>query len=244
MQLEVEQMRFAIIDDERPARSELKHQLLGLIPDVEIDEGDSGAAALQLAGEAQYDIFFLDINLGDIYGTVLVNAIKKMQPEAKIVFVTAYSEYAVDAFELNVEDYVMKPYDQKRLQKVLDKCLAKHACDEKKAVPKRIAITTEGKVVFENVENIVYIETYNRGCRVRTDKQEYYEGRSIGDYERKLENAEFFRIHKSYLINLNKVREVFPWGKGSFGLRVEGYDDILPIARNKIKLLRMQLEQV
>lgn len=236
-------MRFAIIDDERPARSELKHQLLSLIPDVEIDEGDSGAAALELAGETQYSIFFLDINLGDIHGTLLVNAIKKMQPETKIVFITAYSEYAVDAFELDVDDYVMKPYDQKRIQKVLDKCLKNRMSTKKKAVPKRIAITTQGKVIFENIENIVYIETYNRGCRIHTDKQKYYyEGRSIGDYEKKLEQAEFFRIHKSYLINLNKVREVFPWGKSSFALHVQGYDEILPIARNKMKALRMKLD--
>lgn len=241
--MEAEQMRFAIIDDERPARSELRHCLLELMPDAEIDEGDSGAAALRMAGETPYEIIFLDINLGDISGTALVNAIQKMQPEAKVVFVTAYSEYAVEAFELNVVDYVMKPFDPKRLKKVLDKCLSKPEPEEKTAAPKRLAIAVEGKVIFENVEHIVYIETYNRGCRIRTENQDYFESRSIGDYEKKLEQAGFFRIHKSYLINLDKVREVFPWGKGSFSLRMEGYQEILPIARNKLKLLRSKLEE-
>ena len=115
-------MRIAIVDDERPARSELKHQILELIPEAEIIEGDCGAAALQIAGEEKLDLFFLDINLGDINGTVLINALTNMQPEMKIVFVTAYSEYAVKAFELGVTDYVMKPYDKKRLKKVLEKC--------------------------------------------------------------------------------------------------------------------------
>ena len=95
-------MRVAVIDDERPARSELKHQLLELLPDAEIEEGECGAAALELAGSRKFDIIFLDINLGDINGTVLVNALKNMQPGVKIVFVTAYSEYAVQAFELEV----------------------------------------------------------------------------------------------------------------------------------------------
>ena len=235
-------MRAAIIDDERPARSELRHQLTSLLPDLEIDEGDSAAAALQMAGESSYDIFFLDINLGDLNGTALVSAIKKMQPETKIVFVTAYSDYAVDAFELGVEDYVMKPYDKRRIQKVLDKCLAKPERREKTSGPKRIAIAAEGRVVFVNVEDIVYIETYQRGCRILTADQKYFESRSIGDFEKKLEQAEFFRIHKSYLINLNKVHEVFPWGKGSFCLRMEGSQEILPIARNKLKLLRSRLE--
>ena len=97
-------MRIAVIDDESPARSELKHQLSELLPDALIDEGDSGAKALEMAGEADYDLFFLDIDLGDINGTVLVNALKNMCPDMKIVFVTAYSEYAVKAFELEVED--------------------------------------------------------------------------------------------------------------------------------------------
>ena len=108
-------MRIAIVDDERPARSELRHQIQELLKEAEIVEGDSGAAALQIAGDGRYELFFLDINLGDISGTVLVNAIHNMQPQAKIIFVTAYSEYAVEAFELGVEDYVMKPFDTKEL---------------------------------------------------------------------------------------------------------------------------------
>ena len=102
-------IKIAVVDDERPARSELKYQLMELLPEAEIDEGDSGAAALKLAGEGTYDLFFLDINLGDISGTDLVHAVQTMQPRARIVFVTAYSEYAVAAFELGVVDYVLKP---------------------------------------------------------------------------------------------------------------------------------------
>ncbi len=90
-------MRIAVVDDERPARSELKHQILQLLPEAQVDEGENGAQALEMAGEERYDIFFLDINLGDINGTILVNALKNMQPEMKIIFVTAYSEYAVKA---------------------------------------------------------------------------------------------------------------------------------------------------
>lgn len=242
-------MRIAVVDDERPARSELKHQLMELLEGAEIEEGDCGAAALEMAGEGTYDMIFLDINLGDINGTVLVNALRNMQPEAKIVFVTAYSEYAVQAFELEVEDYVMKPYDKKRIQKVLDKCLGRSQNVQNspgtsdKVVPKRIAISADGKVIFEDVENIVYIETYNRGCRIYTIDNEYCENKSIGEYERKLGNLRFFRIHKSYLINLDKVREVFPWGSNSFSLRMRGYDNnILPIARDKTKTLRQLLE--
>ena len=108
-------MRIAVIDDERPARGELIWQLRELLGDVDFAEGDSGAAALGLAGEGKYDLFFLDINLGDISGTDLVQAIRSMQPEAGIIFVTAYSEYAVTAFELGVDEYISKPFSPKIL---------------------------------------------------------------------------------------------------------------------------------
>ena len=197
-------MRIAVIDDERPARSELRHQLLELLPDAVIEEGDCGAKALEIAGEEKYDICFLDINLGDINGTVLVNALRTMQPEMKIVFVTAYSEYAVQAFEL--------------------------------------AISSNGKTVFEDIKDIVYIETYNRGCLIHTAGNEYRENKPIGEYEKKLEDMGFFRIHKSYLINLDKVKEVFPWGNNSFSLKMKGYEEnILPIGRDKTKILRQKL---
>jgi DNA-binding LytR/AlgR family response regulator len=150
-------MRIAIVDDERPARSELRHQIQELLKEAEIVEGDSGAAALQLAGDGKYELFFLDINLGDISGTVLVNAIHNMQPQAKIIFVTAYSEYAVEAFELGVEDYVMKPFDQKRIQKVLDRCKVggkeenvQHADSQsqgKQASIRRLAINSDGRLL-------------------------------------------------------------------------------------------------
>lgn len=238
-------MRIAVVDDERPARSELKHQILQLLPEAQVDEGESGSQALEMAGEERYDIFFLDINLGDLNGTVLVNALKNMQPEMKIIFVTAYSEYAVKAFELEVDDYILKPFDRRRLEKMLRKCgFGKPSAQEKiePGVRKRIAINTEGRTIYEEVENIVYIETCNRGCMIHTDKNEYYEGKTIGDFEKRLKDMGFFRSQKSYLINLRKVKELFLWGNNSFAVKMEGYDkEVLPVGREKIKVLRQLL---
>lgn len=255
-------MRIGIIDDERPARSELKHQLLEILSKAEIYEGDSGAAALALAEREAIDILFLDINLGDLTGTVLVNAIKKMQPGIQVVFVTAYSEYAIQAFELGVEDYILKPFSKKRLEQVLDRLkyrkgqeretlnqasnqFSNHFSNQEKKQesPRRIAINIGTKTIFEDVENIVYIETYNRGCMVYTTSNTYSDSRTIGEYEKKLENGHFFRIHKSYLINIDKVSEVFPWGNNSFNLRMHGYEkNMLPVSRDKMKTLRHLLE--
>ena len=242
-------MKIAIVDDERPARSELAHQQGELLADAQIDEGDSGAQALQMAGETAYDLMFLDINLGDISGTALVGALKKMQPQMKIIFVTAYSEYAVEAFELGVSDYVMKPFARSRLEKVLSRVLEKDSSQGRPApvpaapVPRRIAINTGDKTVFEKIEDIVYIETNGRSCLVHMSEDTYPDSRTIGEYEKKLSGQRFFRIHKSYLINLDKVRESFLWGSGSLGLKMKGYEqEILPVSREKSRQLKKLLE--
>lgn len=253
-------MRIAVIDDERPARSELHHQLTKLLPDAVIEEGESGERALEMAGEAAFDLFFLDINLGDINGTALVNALKNMQPDMKIIFVTAYSEYAVKAFELGVEDYIMKPFDKRRLEKMLKKCgvtkehsVALKTLEERTVNSweqrgsrgsrvKKFAINTDGRTVFEEVGNIVFIETYNRGCLIHTIKNEYFEGKPIGDFEKRLGDMGFFRCQKSYLVNLEKVKEMFLWKNNSFAIKMEGYEnEILPVGRERIKTLRQLL---
>lgn len=241
-------LTIGVADDERPARSEMLHQLEELVPEGKVLEADSGAEVLKLAAEEKLDIIFLDINLGDIQGTNLVKALKSMQPNMKIIFVTAYSEYAAEAFELEVDDYIMKPFSQKRLKRVLDKCLSRdkesfggeHQTEE--ATFHRLAINAEGKTVFEEISDIVFIETCNRGCVIHAKDKEYYEGKTIGEYEKKLEGKRFFRCQKSYLINLEQVKEVFPWKNSAFGIRMNGYEsEILPVARDKMKLLRQLL---
>lgn len=241
-------LRIAVADDERPARSEMFHQLQDLLDEVEIFEADSGAAVLDLVTEQEIDLLFLDINLGDIQGTHLIKALKRIRPNMKIVFVTAYSEYAVEAFELEVDDYIMKPFSPKRLKRVLDKCLPKNTDSQEQNLEeslieetelRRLAISCEGKTVFEDIQDIVFIETCNRGCTIHVGKKEYYEGKTIGEYEKKLEGKRFFRCQKSYLINLEQVKEVFPWKNSAFGIRMNGYEsEILPVARDKMKLLR------
>ncbi|MCQ2508808.1 MAG: LytTR family DNA-binding domain-containing protein [Dorea sp.] len=244
-------MRVAVIDDERPARSELKHQIRAVYPDIEIIEGDCGADALDLAAEYTFDLIFLDVDLGDINGTMLVKALRKMQEDVKIVFVTAYTEYAVKAFELEVQDYVMKPFKQDRIQKILNKYLGEKvaASEEEEAdfqtldKRKRISINADGKTIFEDVSKILYIETFNRGCRIVAKKDEYQDSRSIGELEKKLQNCGFFRIHKSYLVNIAEIHEVFPWGNNTFGLRVTGdHKEVLSISRERMKMLRQILD--
>ncbi|WP_130861584.1 LytR/AlgR family response regulator transcription factor [Bacilliculturomica massiliensis] len=116
-------MRIAVVDDERLIRKDLIYYLKDLAPDAEIEEADSGFTAVELANSKPFDIFFLDINLGDMKGTVLALMLQKTAPEASVVFVTAYGEYGPQAFELNAVDYIMKPFNKARVEKALKKAV-------------------------------------------------------------------------------------------------------------------------
>ena len=104
-------MRIAVIDDEKYSRVELIHQILSHIPDAVISEASNGVQAIALIERKSFDILFIDIHLGDLEGTTVASLARKLMPKAKIIFATAYSEYAVKAFELRVDDYVLKPFD-------------------------------------------------------------------------------------------------------------------------------------
>lgn len=249
-------MRIAIVDDERPAREELRYEIERQYPEADITMATSGTEILEILAEQAFDLLFLDVNLGDIKGIQLAPAIRKLHPEMLICLVTAYSEYAVKAFELGIDDYIVKPFQGERLARILERASAANASDsgasgvsgtpsaaaEEDILPHRIPIHQKDRTIYEKPENIVFIETYDRGCRIYTTDDSYYDSHSIGSFEKMLPS--FFRIHKSYLVNPEKIRELFLMRKNSFCLRVEGYEDqILPIARDKLKALRELLEQ-
>ena len=114
-------MKIAIVDDEKPARSELKYLLETILPEAEYYEADSAKSADELARVHTFQAIFLDINLGDVNGMVLASALREHQKKAAIIFVTAYEQHAVQAFELGAVDYILKPFDMERIKKTLNR---------------------------------------------------------------------------------------------------------------------------
>ena len=112
-------MRIAVVDDERPARSELVYLIRQCSPSAEITEADSSDRLMELLNTEVFDVCFVDIDLGGANGTTLASMIKSKVPEAQIIFATAYREYAVKAFELGAADYLLKPFDLDRVKKTM-----------------------------------------------------------------------------------------------------------------------------
>lgn len=238
-------MRVAIIDDERPARSELEYQLRLLMPQVEIVQAHNGAQALSLIGAQGFDLLFVDIHLGDVKGTDLISVIRKTLPNAKIVFATAYADYATRAFELQVDDYLLKPFDPERLQQVLTRCMAQPAPPPASgALSGKLAITKDRHITLIDIDEVVYLETdgVGRGCILHTVAGDHRDGASMAEYEKRLVAKGFFRSHKSYLVQLKLIADVFPWTGGGFALRMRGFEEtVLPTGRDQVKELRQLL---
>ena len=117
-------MRIAVIDDEKYSRVALVRQIENFLPHAEIFEAGSGAQAVELLEKHTFDILFLDIHLGDMEGTTIAALARRLMPQAKIIFATAYSDYAVRAFELRADDYLLKPFDPDRIREALKRCTA------------------------------------------------------------------------------------------------------------------------
>lgn len=236
-------MRIAVFDDEKYSRSELIHQLRQFLPDAEVVEASSGAQALSLLDRDAFDLLFIDIHLGDMEGTTVASVARKLMPQAKIIFATAYSEYALQAFELQVDDYILKPFDPDRLGQVLARFPAAPPPKPAPQPPTRIAINANRHTTLIDISSILYIETdgSGRSCILHTTNGDFTDNSSLGDYEKKLECCGFYRIHKTCLVQTRYIQDIFPWNNSSFALRLQGVSSVLPIGRNRINALRSLL---
>ena len=236
-------MRIAVIDDEKYSRVELIHQIRQQLPQAEIKEAGNGVQAMALLEKESFDILFIDIHLGDMEGTTVASLARRLMPAAKIIFATAYSEYAVTAFELGVDNYILKPFDPARIRQVLEQCgqAVQPAPSQRE---NRLAISSNRHTILLDVDEISYIETdgSGRGCRLHTlSGEEYADGSPLSEYESRLGGRGFYRIHKTCLVRLSYIQDIFPWNNNSFALRVRGSSSPLPIGRERVKELRRRL---
>lgn len=246
-------MKIAIVDDERPSRSELRYLIEKYLPYAEIEEANSGQGLMKKVLEIPFDVIFLDINLGDVQGIELAALVKGVLPEVSIVFATAYDEFAVKAFEMEAMDYIMKPFDEKRIELTMKKIMRQHkrrqvlrnqpiealqAKEQAREIGK-LAIGTDKKLNLVDIKEIAFIEVDERACKIHTFKGTLQSGQSLKYFEEKLGKEHFLRIHKSYMINLKYVTEIEPSFNNMYVVKLRGFErEALPVSRNHIKKLK------
>jgi len=207
------------VDDEPLARSNLS-VLLRLDPEIEIvGECGSGAGALEQIRSARPDLVFLDVQMPECDGFDVLEMLGKDQPPA-IVFVTAYDQYALRAFEAGALDYLLKPFDNARFDRALDR--AKQRISHSKDLPaqlERLAIKSVGQVSFVKISEIDWIEAADYYACLHVGPKTHLLRRSMSELERELDPVAFCRIHRSTIVNLDRVR--------GLKLSEDGEDDVL-----------------
>lgn len=234
-------MRIAVVDDERPARSELVYLIRQCSPDAEIVEAESGEKLLELFESDMFDICFIDIDLKGANGTTLASMIKSKSEEVSIIFATAYQEYAVKAFELGAVDYLLKPFDLERVRKTIDRVRNRTYSSTGKGTGAIDKVMVNKGTSFQvvDVKDIIYIETEKRSCKIHTKDHSYIQNESLNYYESRLKEKRFFRIHKSYLINLDYVSEMIPTYNNGYAVKMKySKTEGLPIGRTQMREFR------
>lgn len=247
-------LKTIIVDDERLARRELR-RLLKVFGDVEVSaEAANGIEAVALIEKERPDLVFLDIEMPGLSGLQVAEKLVRKSNAAHVIFVTAYDHYAIKAFEVNAVDYLLKPIVPERLEE---------------SIARARALRKAGAAPIENMERLIAALSppRNRKLSLRSQKSSiiidaadlifaHAEGgvvtavtaatsgtlscQSLDELQEQLGDA-FFRAHRSYVVNVDEIREVIPWFSGTFRLRMSNNSEI-PLSRGRAKALREILD--
>jgi len=248
-----------IVDDEQLARDELAFLLKNAGDINVVAQGKNGLEAVNLVKEHNPDLVFLDVQMPGLDGFgVIKRLLDKKVRLPKIVFATAFDQYAVKAFEVNAVDYLLKPFDKKRVSQALHKARTQQEADELPAekidnlvrmlqAPKpqasKIMLKAVGRMFLVDQKDICYASIEDGVISVVTAGASGMEGhsncRTLEELLDSLDPGMFWRAHRSYVVNINRIREVVPWFKSSYQLRMDDKKQSeIPVSRAQTKRLR------
>lgn len=226
-----------IVEDEFPAREELKY-FLTKHKEISLEkEFENPIDSLKYLQENKVDVVFLDINMPELDGMSLGKILTKLNPNIKIIFITAYRDYAAEAFEIKAFDYLLKPYSEKRITEVLNNLTMIKDNSPIKEVEKinKVTVFLDEKMVVLSLDEIYYIEVSEKESLVYTQNEIYTSKLKISKWEEILPKNKFYRTHRAYIVNLDKIKEVEPWFNGTFVLKIQDLKFKVPVSRNNIK---------
>lgn len=246
-----------IVDDEQLSREELSF-LLKSVDDVEIvAQGTNGVEAVQLIREHNPELVFLDVQMPGLDGFgVIKRLVDKKHPLPQIVFATAFDQYAVRAFEVNAVDYLLKPFDRKRVAQSVEKARHKIAApatssdrieslinlleQQQKPQPQKVLLRSAGRLILIDQKDICFAAIDEGIITVATSTMEGHSNcRTLEELQESLDSAMFWRAHRSHVVNINRIKEVLPWFKSSYQLRMDDRKHSeLPVSRAQTKRLR------
>ncbi|MGM9925774.1 MAG: LytR/AlgR family response regulator transcription factor [Bacillus sp. (in: firmicutes)] len=245
-------LRAFIVDDEPLARDELAY-VLKRSKVVEVaGQADNIKDALEQLPYMEADVLFLDIQLAEESGLDLAKRIQTMVDRPEIVFATAYDEYALKAFELSAFDYILKPFDEIRIQQTIMKLqkavgrksgqgISEEKVNKKEENPlEKLAVNLDDRIALVKVKDILYVTSEEGKTIITTSDKQYETTESLVAFERKLLNTSMFRVHRAFLVNVDQVKEIQPWFHSTYNLIMQDGTSV-PVSRTYTKALKKRI---
>lgn len=239
--------RCLIVDDEAPAREELRYLLQDFTDVQVVGEATNSEEAIELLRSLRYDVALLDIRMAGGSGLDVAQAVAGLARPPAVIFTTAYPDYAVDAFDLAAADYLVKPFDAERLRRALDRALDAGADDDSGAAAPaatddapplaRIPVPQGERTVLVDAADVVYAAAARGYSYLKLARERVLVNFSLAELERRLPTT-FFRVHRSYLVNLDHVRELEPDFRGSMVVVLDDDD------RSRVEVSRRQAREL
>ena len=262
-------LRAVLVDDEQLARDELGY-LLGQIGGVEVlGQAGNGIEALTTIERLQPDVVFLDVQMPGLTGFEVARRMVDARASSHIIFVTAYDQHAIEAFEVNAVDYLLKPVDQARLEVAVERArrrvdtdrTAVHAAGEPASISdqlekivqlvaerqsrrERLAVKVGERFMLVQAEEIVYASLADEVITVVTSQHTGVSNyRTLDELHERLDPSVFWRVHRSHLVNINKIKEIVPWFSRNYILRMKDEKSTeIPVSRMQTRRLREYLK--
>jgi len=260
------ELRAVLVDDEQLARDELGY-LLEQVGGVQIvGQAGNGLEALTTIEKLQPDLVFLDVQMPGLTGFEVARRLVGSRAASQIVFVTAYDQHAIEAFEVNAVDYLLKPVEQGRLEVAVDRARRRVVSDrpveagtnmnsvdlekiieavaERQSRRERLAIKVGERFLLVQSSEIIYASLAEDGITVVTSQHHGTSNyRTLDELHERLDPTVFWRVHRSHLVNINKIKEIVPWFSRNYILRMK--DDKtteIPVSRTHTRRLREYLK--
>ncbi len=256
-------LRVLIADDEQLARNELRFQLERFDGIDVVDQAANGPEAVTLAETLAPDLVLLDIQMPGLTGFEVARQLLERKVSSHVVFVTAFDQYAIEAFEVNAIDYLLKPVESARLSQTIqrvqrlvasgsptDGTITENALEqmvryvaERKNHRRRLALKMNESFLLVQTEDIVYASLVDEVITVVTTAVTGTSNcRTLDELHSHLDRAVFWRVHRSHLVNINKVKEIVPWVSRNYMLRMQDEKGTeIPVSRAQTKRLREHL---
>ncbi len=255
-------LRALVVDDEQLAREELSFLLNQIGGVAVVGEAANGIEAIGLIEDLTPDIVFLDVQMPGMNGFEVAREAISRQTAAEIVFVTAYDQYAIEGFKVDAVDYLLKPVDLQRLEQALQRARRRLQSDrppsaianedlerivklvtERQSRRERLAVKVGERFMLVDADDLIYASLADDVITVVTSSLTGTSNyRTLDELQAHLDPGVFWRVHRSYLVNINKIKEIVPWFSRNYILKMnDGKATEIPVSRSQTKRLREYL---